>query len=88
MKDFYEAFQKRYPYKGGYLMKKMNAFVIAAMVLGLGFPISNIRGIEASEYDKGKDIYENQCQMCQWSKRRWLMVRLPQPLILNHYGAI
>jgi mono/diheme cytochrome c family protein len=47
-------------------MRRMFAFVIAGLVLGLGF--WNIRGIEASDYQRGKDIYENKCQMCHGLK--------------------
>jgi mono/diheme cytochrome c family protein len=46
----------------------MVAFVIAGMVLGFGFVIWNFRSIEASEYNQGKDIYENKCQMCHGAK--------------------
>jgi mono/diheme cytochrome c family protein len=47
-------------------MKKMIAFFTVGMVLGLAF--WNIKGIEASEYNIGKDIYENKCQMCHGLK--------------------
>jgi mono/diheme cytochrome c family protein len=47
-------------------MKKMIAFFVTGMVLGLAF--WNIKGIEASEYNQGRDIYENKCQMCHGSK--------------------
>jgi mono/diheme cytochrome c family protein len=43
-------------------MKKMIAFFAAGMLLGLWF--WNIKGIEASEYNQGRDIYENKCLMC------------------------
>jgi mono/diheme cytochrome c family protein len=49
-------------------MKKMIAFVIAGIVLGLGFMAWSVKRIEGSEYDKGRDIYENQCQMCHGPK--------------------
>jgi mono/diheme cytochrome c family protein len=49
-------------------MKKIILFVIAGMILKFGFVIWNIRGIEASEYSHGKDIYENKCQICHGSK--------------------
>jgi mono/diheme cytochrome c family protein len=49
-------------------MKKMIAFFAAGMVLGLGFTAWNVKGIEASEYQRGKDIYENKCQMCHGLK--------------------
>jgi mono/diheme cytochrome c family protein len=47
-------------------MKRMIVFVIAGMVLGSAF--SNSKGIEASEYKQGKEIYENKCQMCHGPK--------------------
>ncbi len=47
-------------------MKKLVVFLAAGMVLGLAF--WNIRGIEASEYNQGRDIYENKCQMCHGPK--------------------
>jgi mono/diheme cytochrome c family protein len=49
-------------------MKKMIAFFAVGMVLGLGFMAWNVKGIEASEYQRGKDIYENKCQMCHGPK--------------------
>jgi mono/diheme cytochrome c family protein len=49
-------------------MKKMIAFFAAGMVLGLGFMAWNVKGIEASEYQRGKDIYENKCQICHGVK--------------------
>jgi mono/diheme cytochrome c family protein len=48
-------------------MKKM-IFFAAGMVLGLGFMAWNVKGIQPSEYQLGKDIYENKCQMCHGSK--------------------
>jgi mono/diheme cytochrome c family protein len=47
-------------------MKNMIAFFAAGMVLGLAF--WNIRGIEASEDNQGRSIYENKCQMCHGPK--------------------
>jgi len=49
-------------------MKKMIACFAVGMVLGLGFAAWCVRGIEASEYLRGKDIYENKCQMCHGPK--------------------
>jgi mono/diheme cytochrome c family protein len=49
-------------------MKKMIAFFAIGMVLGFGFVIWNIGGIEASDDQRGKDIYENKCQMCHGPK--------------------
>ncbi|MFB3885697.1 MAG: cytochrome c [Thermodesulfobacteriota bacterium] len=43
-------------------MKKMIAFVIAGALFGLGF--WNIKTMEASEYEAGRKIYENSCQIC------------------------
>lgn len=48
-------------------MKKMIAFVVAGIVLVFGFVVWNIN-IEASEYNQGRDIYENKCQMCHGPK--------------------
>jgi mono/diheme cytochrome c family protein len=47
-------------------MKGMIVFIIAGMVLGS--VLFDLKGIEASEYRQGKDIYENKCQMCHGSK--------------------
>jgi mono/diheme cytochrome c family protein len=49
-------------------MKKMIVFFAAGMALGLGFMPLDVRGIEANEYNKGKDLYENKCQMCHGLK--------------------
>ena len=48
-------------------MKKMIASVVAGIVLVFGFVVWNIN-IEASEYQRGKDIYENKCQICHGVK--------------------
>ena len=47
-------------------MKKMIAFVIAGMFLGLG--VWNTKTIGASEYEPGRKIYENNCQICHGVK--------------------
>ena len=47
-------------------MRRMFTFVMAGMVLGLGF--WNVQSIAASESNQGRDIYENKCQMCHGPK--------------------
>lgn len=47
-------------------MKEMIVFIIAGMVLVS--VLFNLKGVEASEYSQGKDIYENKCQMCHGPK--------------------
>ena len=47
-------------------MKGMIVFIIVGMVLGS--VLFSFKGVEASEYSQGKDIYENKCQMCHGPK--------------------
>ncbi len=47
-------------------MKKMIVFFAAGMILGSA--LWNTKGIEASEYNKGKGIYESRCEMCHGPK--------------------
>ena len=47
-------------------MKRIIVFIVAGMVLGS--LALEMKSIEASEYNQGKDIYENKCQMCHGPK--------------------
>ena len=47
-------------------MKKILAFVIAGVVFGTGFLFAD--SSEVGEYEQGKNLYDNKCQLCHGIK--------------------